>query len=383
MSHAHSPETRRSQVSIKTIFTVAVGLVVTWGLVEFLERTVVALTITVSALMIAIALNHGVAWLLRRGVPRIWAIALVTLAALGLLAGLALTVIPPAVGQGKALIERLPDILRAARATRFFQVLDNRLHIATRILTFEQRLPQMLEETAAPLLALLGGVLSGLVAAVTVGVVAIFMLIFGGALIRELLGETLPERRPRYATVLNKTYRSIGGYLMGLGLICVTNAVLTTTFLAIVGVPFFLPLGIVSGLSSLIPYVGPTVVGTSVTVISLATGGTGTGVACAIYFVAYGQLEGQVLAPLIFRRTVHVNPLVVVLSILFFGELAGVLGAVMAVPAAAAIQIVVREILRERRDRLHLPATPLNSPDRSEVIKPPTTETAPTGAVSP
>src|SRR6185369_9172187 len=164
---------------------------------------------------------------------------LVTLAALGVLAGVALTIIPPAVGQGKALIGRLPDILRAARATRFFQVLDDRLHIATRFLSFEQRLPQMIEETAAPLLTLLSGVLSGVATAVTVGVVAIFMLIFGGALIRELLGETLPERRPRYATVLDKTYRSIGGYLMGLGVICLTNALLTTIFLSIVGVPFF------------------------------------------------------------------------------------------------------------------------------------------------
>ncbi|HEX2659565.1 MAG TPA: AI-2E family transporter, partial [Polyangia bacterium] len=291
----------------------AVGLVVTWGLVEFLERTIVAVTITVSALMIAVALNHGVALLTRRRVPRPWAIAIVTLAGLIVLAGVALTIIPPAVGQGKALILRLPEILRAARATRFFRVLDDRLHIATRFLSFEQRLPQMIEDTAAPLLSLLSGVLSGVATVVTVGVVAIFMLIFGSALIRELLGETLPERRPRYATVLDKTYRSIGGYLMGLGLICMTNAVLTTIFLSIVGVPFFLPLGLVSGLSSLIPYVGPTVVGASVTVIALATGGTGTGIACAIYFVAYGQLEGQVLAPLVFRRTAHVNPLVVVL----------------------------------------------------------------------
>jgi len=292
----------------------------------------------------------------------------------------ALTIIPPAVGQGKALVGRLPEIFRAARATRFFHALDDRLHIGTRILSFEQQLPKMIEQTAAPLLTLLSGVLGGVAAAVTVGVVAIFMLIFGAPLIRELLGETLPERRPRYATVLDKIYRSIGGYLMGLGLICATNAILTTTFLAIVGVPFFLPLGIVSGLSSLIPYVGPTVVGATVTVIALATGGTGTGIACAIYFVAYGQLEGQVLAPLVFRRTAHVNPLVVVLSILFFGELAGVLGAVMAVPAAAAIQIVVREILRERRDRLNLAATPLNSPDRpSEAIPTTSTEVAPSG----
>ena len=72
---------------------------------------------------------------------------------------------------------------------------------------------------------------------------------------------------------------SIGGYLLGLGVICFTNATLTTTFLAIVGLPFFLPLGILSGLSSLVPYAGPVVVGTTVTLIAFATDGPGTGFA--------------------------------------------------------------------------------------------------------
>jgi predicted PurR-regulated permease PerM len=119
-------------------------------------------------------------------------------------------------------------------------------------------------------------------------------------------------------------------------------------------------------MSSLVPYAGPAVVGTTVTIIALATGGPGTGIACVIFFVAYGQLEGQILSPLVFRRTIHVNPLVVVLSVVFFSELAGIIGAVLAVPAAAALQIVGREILRVRREQLHLAPTPLNSPDRPE-----------------
>jgi predicted PurR-regulated permease PerM len=349
----------------KTLFAVLGGVVLTWAAVEFVARTLVALTLTAAALMIAVALNHGVAALMRRRIPRPWAIAAVVVAAAGVITGLAFTVIPPAVNQGKALVMGLPDIIRSARATRAFHVLDDRLHIAKSLLAFEQRLPQMLEETAAPILTLLGGVLSAVAAVVTVAVLAIFMLIFGGSLVHEMLRETLPERRPRYTAIVEKTYGSIGGYLMGLGLICFTNATLTTTFLAIVGVPFFLPLGIVSGLSSLVPYAGPAVIGATVTVIAMATGGFAIGLASAIYFVLYGQLEGQVLAPLVFRRTVHVNPLVVILSVVFFGELAGIIGAVLAVPTAAALQIVIREMLQSRRDRLHLAATPLNSPDQN------------------
>lgn len=359
------------QVSARTMFRVLFSVVLVWALVEFVARTLLALTLSVTALMIAVALNHGVAALVRRRVPRPWAVAAVLLAALAAVAGLASTVIPPAVNQGKALLLGLPDIIHKARDTSAFHVLDERMHVAKSLLSFEQRLPQMLETTAAPLLSLLGGVLSGVAAVITVTVLAIFMLIFGGRLVEEWLKETLPARRPRYTSIIDKTYASIGGYLMGLGLICFTNATLTTSFLAISGIPFFLPLGILSGLSSMVPYAGPTVVGASVTLIALATRGFGFGLATAIYYVAYGQIEGQVLSPLVFKRTVHVNPLVVLLSVVFFGELAGIIGAVLAVPTAAALQILIRELLRERRERLHLAATRFNSPDETDPPTPP------------
>jgi len=132
--------------------------------------------------------------------------------------------------------------------------------------------------------------------------------------------------------------------------------------LAIVGVPFFLPLGLASGFSSLVPYAGPVVMGLVITIMTALTLGFWKGLACAIYFVVYGQLEGNILGPLIFRRTVNVNPLIVLLSIVFFSEIAGITGAIMAVPVTAAIQILLRELLRIRRERLDLARTALNSP---------------------
>src|SRR4029079_2506625 len=154
--------------------------------------------------------------------------------------------------------------------------------------------------------------------------------------------------------VLGKIYQSIGGYLGGLALICTINATFTTAFLAIDSVPFFLPLGIISGLSSMIPYAGPIVAVTGISLIALFTVGVGHGVASGIYFIVYGLLEGNVLGPLIFKRTVHVNPLVVTLSILFLGEIAGIMGAIIAVPVVATLQILLGELLRVRRERLQL-----------------------------
>jgi predicted PurR-regulated permease PerM len=347
-------EVAPSQVTLKTVFTVCFGVLLVVALVWAVMHALVAIALTSAALLTAVALDHGVALLERHGCRRGLAIALVTLAGLGLVVGLAFTLIPPAVDQGKSLVQQAPSLVRTARHSRLFVRLDHQFHIADRFDQAEKGLPGMLEGAATPILSALGGLLSLVGAVVTIFVLTVFMLIFGGRVIRAALKEARPERRPIYESVLRKIYQSIGGYLSGLTLICTINATLTTIFLAINRVPFFLPLGILSGASSTIPYAGPAVTGTFISLLTLATKGFWHGVACGIYFVLYGQLEGNVLSPLIFRRTVHVNPLVVTVSILFLGEMGGIMGAVVAVPVVAALQIIVREILRERREQLNL-----------------------------
>jgi predicted PurR-regulated permease PerM len=274
----------------------------------------------------------------------------------------AFIVIPPAVTQGKELAGHAQEIINKGRQTRIFARIDKEYQVADHIDGLRKRLPQVLTGAAGPVLSFVGSLFNALAAAITIFFLAIFMLIFGGELSKALLGEALPERRKRYADLLEKIYRLIGGYLGGLFLICSINAALTTTFLAILGIRVFLPLGLASGFSSLVPYAGPFVAGATISLMAAVTGGLWKGVACVIYFLVYGQLEGNVLGPLVFRRTVHVNPLVVTLSILFMSEIAGLIGAILAVPITAAAQIVARELLRVRRERLHLAKTPMNTP---------------------
>jgi predicted PurR-regulated permease PerM len=355
-------ESPRPQVTLKTVFTACFAVLAVYGLIVFTVRTAVALTLSLSALVIAVALHHAVDLLTNRGVPRRSAIAATVLGGLFALLALGFTVVPPAISQLKDFTRDAPSFVAKARSSTWFKSIDDRVHVSDRVQELERQAPRMLEGAAAPLLTVVGGVVSGVATVVTVAVLAIFMLIFGPALVKALLSEALPEHRPLYSSVLNKIYRSIGGYLAGLILICSINALLTTFFLAIMGVPFFLPLGILSGSSSLIPYAGPAAAGAVISLIAGASGGLWQGLGCAIFFVVYGQIEGNILGPLIFRRTVHVNPLVVTLSILFLGELAGVFGAVLAVPVAAATQIVLRELLRARRERLHMSPFPFDRP---------------------
>jgi predicted PurR-regulated permease PerM len=347
-------EIRQSQVTLKTVFTVCFGVLLVGGMLAAVTHAIVAIVLTGAALMIAAALDHLVRSLQRRGMKRPLAIALVMLAGVGLPVTFAITLIPTVVEQCKQLFTDAPTFLHSMRDSGLFHRLDERFHLAEQLGRFEKQLPQMLEGAASPVLTALGGVLSAVGAVLSITFLTAFMLIFGERLVAEGLREARAHRRAMYAEVLHKIYDSLGGYLGGLMLICLINATLTTTFLAIDRVPFFLPLGILAGLSSMVPYAGPFTAGALISLLALATQGVWHGLAAAIYFVTYGQIEGNLLGPLIFRRTVHVNPLIVTLSILFFGEMAGVLGAIAAVPVVAVLQILLREVLRIRREKLSL-----------------------------
>jgi predicted PurR-regulated permease PerM len=338
-----------SQVTLKTVFTVAFGFLAVVALVYFLLRTQFSVTLVLGAALIAVALNHAVEALEGRGLRRRWAVIAVVLTLLLLVTGLSFVIIPPVVSQAKMFIADAPSLWDKLRHTRLFLFLDARFDLSGQL---KQAVPAA-AGAVAPVLVAIGGVLSVLGALVTLMLLAIFMLLFGGELIEAALQEaSSAANRERYERIALKVYGSVGGYVGGLITICSINAILTTTFLAVTGMPFFLPLGILSGTSSSIPYAGPLVAGTTITLLALATGGPLKALITGIYFILYGQLEGNVLSPLIFRRTVHINPLVTTLAILFMAEFMGLPGAIIAVPAAATAQIVLREILAIRKEQL-------------------------------
>ncbi|MCP3063078.1 AI-2E family transporter [Myxococcus sp. K38C18041901] len=343
---------QRSQVTPKTVFTVCFAVLAVLALVVLVVRTRVALTLTGIAALIALALEHGVSRLQRWKVPRALAIALMLTGALTVLATLALLVIPATAAQVDALVVQWPQLWQEVRESRPFRGLNSRLHNLGWIRPLEDATPQLATGTLPSLLMYALGSMVGLVGgALSVFFLVVFMLVFGGGLLKRMLDLPKPEHRLRYVRVMRNVYRATGGYLTGLTLICTFNALLTSAVLAALGVPYFLPLGIMSGFSSMVPYAGPVVAGGFITLLTWATGDMWMALGVMTYFVLYGQLEGNVLAPLVFRRTVHVNPLLILLAVLFCAELGGIVGAVVAVPVAATVQIIIREILLFRQER--------------------------------
>jgi putative heme transporter len=348
-------EPSSSTVSVKNVLTVCLTVLAVATVVYVVLQTKFALTLIIGAALIATALNHLVELLKKRlGVRRPAAIALVMVTLLVVFTGIGLLVIPTAIDQGQSLVRQAPVLIARLRQTYFYQGLDSRFHLDEHLAGVWELGTGNLQAALAPALRAISGALGVFGAFVTLFFLNIFMLAFGGRLVRAALHEATPARRERYQRILSKIYDSMGGYIAGLLLIASVNACCTTIFLAINKVPFFLPLGITSGLLSLIPYVGPAVMAISTSIISLVTGGMWHAVASAVYFILYGQFEGQVLSPIVYRRVVQLNPLIAVLSVFFFVDLAGIVGAVIAVPFAATAQILLREFLAMRRERLGL-----------------------------
>ncbi|OJH40343.1 AI-2E family transporter [Cystobacter ferrugineus] len=342
-----------SQVTLKTAFTVCFAVLAVAVFAVLIVKTEAALILTGLAALFAMALDHLVSLLVQRArFRRSSAISVVLAAVLIVLTALALIVVPAAITQGEALAREAPELIEKVRTSRFFQLVDQRFNVLEQLQRKDQNPAELASGALPPLLDAVTGAFSLVGAIITVVFLMVFMLIFGPGLVQRVLAQALPERRPRYERVLDKMYSATGGYLSGLTLICSINALLTSTCLALLGMPFFLPLGIASGFSSLVPYAGPIVAGGFVTLLTLATAGVWKALLVFVYFVLYGVTEGNVLAPLVFRRTVHVNPLLTLFAVVFFGELAGIIGAVMAVPLMATAQIILRELLLIRREKL-------------------------------
>lgn len=334
----------QSQVSLRTVFTICFGVLVVLAVVYAVTQTQFAITLTLLAAMIAITLDHAAAWLMRRDIRRWVAILIVGVSLLGFGALLAALIIPPAVRQATVLGHELPQLLDKMRKSEGFALIDRRFDVSAAIDRIGQDVPALVLRAANAVV----GVLAAVIATV---LLAVFMLIFGGQLVERILTEVEVGPEQKLRRIRDIFYRSVGGYIRGVTVIAACNAVCTGTFLAIVQLPFFLPLAILSGLASMVPYAGTLVMSILITLLAIFASGTWTAVACAIYFIAYGQIEGNVLGPIIFRRAVHVNPLVVTLSILFFGEMAGLVGAFVAIPLVATVQIILRELLAERREQ--------------------------------
>jgi predicted PurR-regulated permease PerM len=160
----------------------------------------------------------------------------------------------------------------------------------------------------------------------------------------------LPEhQQPRWRAVGHDIYRTVGGYVNGNLLISLIAGVSSGVVLFIVGVPYAVALGLVVALLDLIPLAGATIAAIVVVLVAVAANGVTAGIIVGVFFVVYQQVENHILQPIVYGRTVQLSPLAVLIAVLVGAEVAGVLGALGAIPVAGAIQVLLVDWQRHRR----------------------------------
>jgi predicted PurR-regulated permease PerM len=305
------------------------------------------------AVFLAAALNPAVEFFEQRGMRRGLASGLVFLLALGTMTGLGFLVIPPLVTQVRDFIEAVPDLIEDVTAGRGpLGFLEEDYGIVERVRTaIEQRGVGDVLGVTQPALAVAQSVVTAIVGVVTVAFLTLFMLLEGPRTVDRFLSLLPASTATRWRRVGGDIYRTIGGYVTGNLLISLIAGISSAVVLFAVGSNYAVALGLVVALLDLIPLAGATLAAIIVSLVVLVELGWVHALIVGGFFVVYQQIENHVLQPLIYGRTVQLSPLAVLVAVLIGAELAGVLGALAAIPLAGSIQAIGREALAYARDK--------------------------------
>jgi predicted PurR-regulated permease PerM len=326
--------------NIVTIALILVGLALALWVVYTSRRV---LTWVFIALFLALALNPAVEALQRR-TPisrRGSAAAIIYLLALGTLVGLGFLLIPSLVDQTSGLADAAPgyvDDLTAGRGPLGF--LQTKYHIVDKVRQATQGGGIDLAGGATTALAITKGVLTVITAIVTIAFMTFFMILEGPDWMGRIYSLARPADRPRWEDVGHRIAQTVSGYVTGNLLISVIAGSASALVLFLCGVPFALALGLLVAILDLIPLAGATLAGIIIVTIALLTS-TSAGIIVGVFFVLYQQLENHLLQPLVYGRTVELSPLAVLIAVLIGAEVAGVLGALAAIPVAGTLQILL------------------------------------------
>jgi len=336
-----------------TIIAVAVVLEVVW-----ISRHVI--TWILISLFLALAMNPAVEFFQRHGIQKRGLASGVTFVlVLAALAGIGALLVPTVVHQVSDLVGKVPDYIHdISRGKGRFGFLETKYHLPERIRDAIHKggATKVLGLSGAAI-SVTKSVISIVLATITIAFLSFFMLLEGPKWMERFYGLLPPESRPRWENVCRQIYRTVGGYVTGNLLISVIAGGSTTIVLLIMGVPFAVALGLVVAILDLIPLAGATIaailIGTVAFIHSIVAG-----IVVVVFFIVYQQIENHFLQPVVYGRTVQLSPLVVLISILIGAELAGILGALGAIPVAGAIQVLIVDWLRHRREQKAAPAIP-------------------------
>jgi predicted PurR-regulated permease PerM len=350
---AESSAPTRQPVPWRTIWATIASVALVYLAYEAFLATARVITYLVVAIFFAIVLNPAVDFLqyklkFRRGI----ATAVVMLTGLGLLAAMIYAFVKPIAEQASTFSSDLPTYVEEARNGQGpVGDLVKKYNLEEKIKDNQPKIQEAVSNFGQSGLDIVRRVFTTIVAAVTVMVLTILIVLEAPSLSSGLLALIPDEQlRSRVQRVSTDASKAVSGYVFGNLLISLIAGVATWIMLLIVGVPYAATLGLFVGFADLIPLIGATL-GAIPTILFAFLHGVPAGITMTIFYVVYQQFENHVLQVTIMSRTVKLNPLAVLISVLVGVELFGFLGALLAIPAGGIIQVIARDIYDERRGR--------------------------------
>ena len=301
------------------------------------------------AVFLAVALGPAVDFFQTRArLPRAASILIVYLLIFFVFGGVLSLIVPPVVNGATDLSRDLPGYVSDLRDNKTIRNFDNKYDITSKLQDEAQKLPDKLGDAAGALQSIATGVVNAAFQMLTILTMTFFLLLDGKRMANFLVTRFGRHREERLQGIAERIYKSTSGYVAGALTITSINGILTFIILSILGVPFAVPLAVLMSFFGLIPLIGATIGGVLILIVTLFTDFPSATIIYGAFLILYQQVENNVLQPFIFKRTVNVHPLAVIVGILAGAALLGVVGALVAIPIVAALQIVLKEFFADK-----------------------------------
>ena len=353
----------------RILFTAAGFLALLYLLVQ-IRSTLLLLAI---AVFFAVALGPAVDFVSRGKLPRAAAILIVYVLIFCVFSGVLALIVPPVINGATDLARDIPGYVDELRSNKAIREFDNKYDVTTKLREEAEKLPDKLGDAAGALQSIAAGAVNAAFQLLTILTMTFFLLLDGRRISTFLITRFGRHREDRLRGIAERIYKSTAGYVAGALTITSINGILTFIVLTLLGVPFAVPLAVLMSFFGLIPLVGATIGGVLILLVTLFTDFPSATIIYGIFLVFYQQFENNVLQPFIFKRTVNVPPLAVIVAILAGASMLGIVGALVAIPIAAALQIVIKEFYGGQTTTSGSVILPDDVPPPDDEDPPPTT----------
>jgi predicted PurR-regulated permease PerM len=355
-------EERIVRFRARTILAVLGIVLAVAALLQVLWLARQVLTWILIAGFLALALDPAVSFLQRRGIrQRGIAIGTTYLIVAGAIVVIGATFIPTLVDEVNNFVDAVPgyvEDLTKGRGRLGFLERDYHIVERAREAVAGVEISRILGVSGTAV-AVTRGVITAIAALITIIVLTFFMLLEGPRIIERVLSLVPEERRPRWRMVGRQIYATIGGYVAGALTIALVAGFTTAMLLSVLSVSYAIALALLVAILDLIPLAGATIGAVVVSTVAFLDRGVTVGLIVVVWFIVYQQVENHALYPLVYSRTIALSPLTILIAVLIGASLAGVLGALAAIPIAGTIQVVLIEWLRGRQQERPIGEAPL------------------------